>query len=109
MNQYFFKVPFANAGDRTVINQPVDLTGIVSFTQGWGPDYALDPATNANAQDIDRGTMNWLIYTLSLQIQQYQVFGTPEYISAADNGGAAYSYAKNAMVRYQPTTSDPWH
>lgn len=109
MIQIFYKVPFASSGDLSAIAIPVDLTGVVSMTQGWGPDYALDPAVSGSALDIDRATTNWLFYSITQNLQQYQTFGTPELITTANNGGTAYAYAKNARVRYQVTTSDPWH
>ena len=91
--------PFANSGDRTVIPKAVQPSGSVSFSQGWGPDYQKDPATDASAKPVDRATTNYLMYALSTLMGRWQTETFPEWIAAADNGGVAFGYPKGAIVR----------
>lgn len=103
MDQKFFDVAFASAGDQTTVPDTVQSTGSVSFPQGWGFDYQRDQDTDPAAKPIDRGTMNYLLWCMTIALQQYQTNGTPEFITAANNNGAAYPYAKHARVRYSAT------
>ena len=98
MGQIFVKVPFALTGDKTAIPEPVQITGEMSFTQGYGPRYSEDPTTTGLR--LEREQMNQLFYILSLDINQYQTESFPRFITAADNGGVAYSYSKYATVLY---------
>lgn len=108
MDQVFIQQPFAFAGDVAPIPFPVDLAGNVSFNQGYGVDYQRDLSSDPLAKAIERDKQNYLFNVITQAIQQYQVFGTPEFITSADNGGAPYSYAANARVRYRTTPGDPW-
>lgn len=104
MDQNYFGTPFALTGDKTAIAVPLQTDGTISMTQGWTPDYALDPTTNPTAKDIDRATTNYLFYIITQMIAQYQQHGVPEWISPANNGGVAFAYAKHSYVRYSATT-----
>lgn len=95
----WFRFLFAQSGDRSAIPGPVDLSGNVSFEQGYGPDYQR-PKTDPLAKDIERDKMNSLFYDLSGNIQHYQLNGVPDWVPAADNGGVAVSYPAGARVRY---------
>lgn len=90
---------FAQSGDRSTIPGPVDLSGNVSYEQGYGPDYQR-PKTDPLAKDIERDKMNSLFYDLSGNIQHYQLNGVPDWVPAADNGGVAVQYPIGARVRY---------
>lgn len=96
----FFLYPFAVSGQRTEVPGPTDPDGNVSYQQGYGPDYSADPASDPDAKNIPRTSWNSLIYDITDNIRQYQINGTPEFITAADNGGTAFSYSKDARVRY---------
>lgn len=100
MDQHFFKTAFADSGDTAVIPEATQPDGSVSYEQGWGPDYQLDPATDPSAKLIPRDKSNGLMKNVTAAIQQYQIFGTPEFITSANNGGSPYSYSKGARVRY---------
>lgn len=103
MDQKYFLQPFGFAGDQTVIPDPLQVSGQVSFNQGWTFDYQRDQSTDAAAKPIDRSTMNYLMYVITQQLAQYQQHSMPEWISAANNGGTAYGYAKHSKVRYSAT------
>lgn len=96
----YFKYPFGVDGDRTTIPDPTQPDGSVSYDQGFGPDYQLDPDTDPEALNIPRNEFNDLIYQTQLAVQQYQQFGFPDFITSSDNGGSPFSYSKNAVVRY---------
>lgn len=96
-----FLTPFAATGDKTAIPVAVQTDGSVSCEQGFGYDYARDQATDPLAKHIPRNETNWLYWAITNAIRELQVAGLPDYITAAQNGGTAYPYAINAMVRYE--------
>lgn len=110
MQQKFFSVPFAIGGDTTPIGDAIDPTGLVSFTQGWGPDYQADKTVYpATAKDVDRASTNYMFNVITAALAALQAVGVPEWIAAADNDGAAYPYVQGAEVRFSATPSTgPW-
>lgn len=96
----FFRIPFATSGDRAAIPEAVDPGGAVSFTEGYGFDYQRDLSSDPAAKAIERDKMNGLFFDLSTAISELQSQGIPDFITSALNGGSAYSYAANALVRY---------
>ncbi|MEF9678890.1 tail fiber protein [Pectobacterium aroidearum] len=101
MDQKFFRVPFAQSGDRQTIPEATPSDGSISFPSGWGSDYAKDPEVDANAKFVAREAMNAILYAITNAVRQYQVFGFPEYITPADNNGGAFSYSSGAVIRYR--------
>ncbi|MBQ4771724.1 phage tail protein [Pectobacterium versatile] len=101
MDQKFFRVPFAQSGDRQTIPDATQSSGMVSFPSGWGEDYAKDPTVEANAKPVEREAMNAILYAITNAVRQYQTFGFPEYITPADNNGGAFSYSSGAVIRYR--------
>lgn len=99
----FIKTPFASIGDRDAIPDPIQSTGDVSMTTGYSYDYERDQTSDINAKNIERQKMNWLFYIITKALNEYQSLGVPDFITSALNGGAAYSYKKSAMVRYDGT------
>lgn len=95
----FFRVPFATSGTKTAIPDAVDASGYVSYTEGYGPNYQL-VKTDPNSKNIERDKMNELFYDITSEIQILQAQGAPDFITSALNGGTAYSYSINAVVRY---------
>lgn len=94
----FFRFPFAIAGDKTAIPDPSQVTGAVSYSTGFGPDYELDPLVDPNGKDVPRDETNQLFFDVTNAIREYQTFGTPDFITTALNGGTPFAYAKNARV-----------
>lgn len=97
--QKFFRILFARDGDRAAVPDPTAGDGSISYQNGYGFDYERatgDPLVKYP----ERNKLNQVLYDLSLGLNQYQTHGFPEYIAAADNGGAAYAYDKNAYVRW---------
>lgn len=99
MAQTFFRTPFGSSGDVVTIPNDVQPSGVVSFTQGFGPDYEADPS-NPAVQYPERRVVNEFFLLTSANIQGWQVHCFPDYIPAAQNNGSNYSYDKNAYVRW---------
>jgi len=95
-----FLTPFAATGDKLAVPITTQPDGSVSYPQGFGPDYQADPGSDPDAKDVPRDSMNQLFYDLTNAVKEYQTFGTPDFITSAENGGVPYSYAINAHVRY---------
>jgi len=95
----FFKVPFATSGDKTAVPDAVDTNGNVSYTQGYGFDYQRQK-TDPAAKNIERDKLNSVLNDITKAIAELQSQGVPDYITSALNGGTAYSYSANALVRY---------
>jgi len=123
MLQKFFKVPFAQSGDKTAIPDAAQPGGEVSYEEGWTPDYDLEIGVDPSSKPIDRAKHNGLFEDITDNIKQYQTFGVPEWITSADNDGTPYPYEQFARVKYtdgnvyvslvasnteEPTTGDQW-
>lgn len=96
----YYKIPFGSGGDRATIPATDPGDGAVNYTEGYGPDYSLPRLSDPDALNIERDEFNQLIYDITLNIQQYQQHGVPEFITNADNGGVDFPYSKGAVVRY---------
>lgn len=101
MDQKFFRIPFASAGDKQQIPDDKNPEGFVSFIEGWGEDYQKDLLTDAHAKPVERQVMNSILNAITLALRQYQTDGFPEWVTAANNGGTAYSYATGVVVRHR--------
>lgn len=95
----FFHTPFAFSGDKTAIPNDADPDGNVSYTEGYGFDYQRQE-TDPAAKSVERDKQNELFFDVTNAIAEIQSQGVPDFISSALNGGTAYSYAINALVRY---------
>lgn len=94
----FFNIPFATSGDKATIPEVVQPSGAISYTQGYGPDYERDPATDPLAKRVPRDETNEIYYEITLAIKYLQLYGTPQYTAVADGGPA--NYPISASVRY---------
>jgi len=94
----FFRYPWATAGDKTAVPDAIDVTGLVSYYQGYGADYARDPATDPLSKAIERDKMNQVLADITSNIRLHQTNTFPEYITSADNGGTAFAYDVDAIV-----------
>ncbi|BFI69678.1 Ig-like domain-containing protein [Yersinia pseudotuberculosis] len=100
MDNRFFKVPFASNGDTQTIQDETDNEGFVSFNEGWGGDYERDLRTDTRAKPVGRKEMNYVLNAITRNIRQYQTTGFPEFITAADNNGAAFAYDTGVVVMH---------
>lgn len=91
MAEKFFKVPFANEGDRLAVPDVIQADGSVSFTQGYGFDYERDQATDPQAKDISRESFNSLLYDITSVLGDIQRTGVQPYMSEI-------TYSKGSIV-----------
>lgn len=96
----YIQVPFATSGDKDTIPVQTDPTGAVSWTQGYGPDYQRDLATDPLAKPIERVGMNQLFYAISAIVKGWQDMAVPEWVPAAETGGMQNAYGLGVWVRY---------
>lgn len=108
MRQKFYRYPWATAGDRSSVPDPVSGAGFVSYQQGWTFDYQRTIGSDAAAKSIVRQDMNAALYDVTLNVQAIQTHGYPEFITAANNGGTAYPYDLNAIVLYSASGNPPF-
>lgn len=96
----FFRFPFAASGDKSAVPDTSQPTGVVSYEQGWGPDYQLNPKADPNAKPVDRQAMNQILADVTAAIREQQTTAIPDWIAPIQNGGLPFAYAVNALVRY---------
>ncbi|MGP2977775.1 Ig-like domain-containing protein [Serratia nevei] len=101
MDQKFFRIPFASAGDKQQIPDDKNAEGYVSFVEGWGEDYQKDLMSDANAKEVERDVMNSILNAITVALRQYQTDSFPEWITPANNGGTAYPYGAGVVVRHR--------
>lgn len=99
MPKYYIR-PFAQIGDKTAIPNDTQVSGSVSYEQGFGSDY-IKPKIDPTSKMVPRNQFNDLMHDVTDNIQQYQQHGVPNFITTADNGGVAFPYSKWARVRYE--------
>lgn len=97
--QKFFKRLFGQDGDRAALADDTAGDGSVTYQQGYGTDYQRGLADPLK-KNVERTKLNQALYDITLGLRQYQTSGFPEFIVAADNGGAAFPYARNSYVRW---------
>jgi len=100
LNPRFMRFPFAESGDKSSIPDTIQPSGDVSYEEGWTPDYELEIGVDPNAKAIDRQKHNSVFDDATLNIRQYQLFGFPEWVDPAQNGGVPVEYDLGATVRY---------
>lgn len=101
MDQKFFRIAFASAGDKQQIPDDKNAEGYVSFVEGWGGDYQKDLLTDAHAKAVEREAMNSILNAITFALRQYQTDSFPEWITPANNGGTAYPYGVGVVVRHR--------
>lgn len=100
MDAKFFSQPFAVSGDKVTIPEDAQPSGAVSFAQGFTFDYTRELGVDPLAKAIPRDVTNELFYLVTQALGQIQREGVAEFIAPADNDGAAFPYARGALVRY---------
>lgn len=80
----YYKIPFANLGNRTAIPDPAQGSGSISYTDGWGINYQLDQNTNPSALDIPRQSENQFKFDITLFAKEIQELGILPYRADVD-------------------------
>lgn len=97
----YFVYPFGqNADDLTAVPVSAAGDGSVSYYAGWTDPYEYNILTNPAALPIPRGQMNQLFFDITTNLQQYQQYGTPNWITSAQNLGTPFPYPIYARVYY---------
>jgi microcystin-dependent protein len=93
---HYYINPFGiNADDLTAIPDNAAVDGSVSYYYGWTDPYEYNLLTNPAALPIPRGQMNQLFFDITLNIQEYQQYGTPQWVT-----GNTVQYPIFARVYY---------
>lgn len=93
---HYYVYPFGqNADDLTAIPDAPAIDGSVSYFYGWTDPYEYDLLTNPAALPIPRGQMNQLFFDITNNIQEYQQYGSPQWVV-----GNTVSYPIYARVYY---------
>lgn len=101
MATYYYVYPFGeNADDLVEIPTSAAVDGSISYYAGYTDPYEYDLLTNPNALPVARGSFNQLMFQATQNIQQYQQYGTPNWITSADNLGSPFEYPIYARVYY---------
>lgn len=95
----FLRIPFGQSGDRATVPDAPDVSGSVSYTSGYGVDYAR-AKTDPLSKNIEREKMNQVFFDATAAIGELQSQGVPDFITTALNGGTPFGYAKNSVVKY---------
>ena len=75
----YFKVPFAENGDRTVIPVDAQVDNTISYDLGYTQNYALDQTTDPNALDVPRRSENQFKRDVSNAMREVQESGLLSY------------------------------
>lgn len=105
--QLYYRVPFAVSGDVTAIPVPTEGDGSISYTEGFGAKYELDP-TDPDALRVPRRETNQYLQDITANLKQYQDTGFPEWVTSAQNGGSPVSYALSSYVRWNGGAGTAW-
>lgn len=98
MTVKYFVFPFGVDGTLATIPDPTQLSGVMSYQEGFGVDYQLidtDPAS----LNIPRDQFNQLMFDVTGAIQQLQQNGFPVHVTSAMNDGSPFPYTVNSFVR----------
>lgn len=98
--QHYFGTPFAALGDKATVPNAAPVDGSVSYASGFGFDYEREQGADAAAKDIPRQAFNGLLFAITDNLKQYQLFGFPEWVTAVQNGGSPVEYSAAAFVRH---------
>lgn len=103
---HYYLQPWANVGD---IGSPIPETiePSVNYPQGWTGPYSLPYPSNPDALAVTRTAWNRAMLDATLNIQEYQQWGTPNFISTSDNGGSPFSYSMYAFALYDDGVNGP--
>lgn len=93
----YFNTSFAIDGDKVNVPDALDVTGLVSYEQGYTSDYSL-PDSDPSYKPIERDKWNDIIYQVTLAVQEIQQQGSAVFITDLANGGAPFGYGRGART-----------
>lgn len=92
-----------------VVPDAPDPSGFMSYSQGFTFDYQRDLTSDPLAKSPTYVNFNNIFYDITLNIQDYQRWGFPGFITAANNAGTAFTYGHYAIVRYSASGAAPYN
>ena len=92
----YFDIPFAVGGDLTPIPDPAQISGAVSYEQGFPILYSTP--VGSGGLDFPRAQFNQLMNDVTTAIQLQQQGLPAPFITSTMNGGSPYSYPAYASV-----------
>ena len=96
----YFVYPFGVSGDTIAVPLPTQVSGSMSYQSGFPINYEEDLATNPAAIPLNRSQFNQLMLDITTALQQYQQYGTPNWITSAENLGVSFPYPIYSRVYY---------
>lgn len=104
---YYYVYPFGQmADDLTAIPTNAAGDGSVSYNQGWTDPYEYNLLTNPAALPIPRGQMNQLFFDITNNLQEYQQYGTPQWVVGNTVSYPIYSRVYYSGVVYESQISN---
>lgn len=107
MASKYFGVPFALSGDKTPIPDASQPSGVVSMTDGYGPDYELDQVTEPTAKDVDRQVDNQLRFLITELLKELQENGLPLYDDRYNYFAGARAIGSDGVLYHALQTNGP--
>lgn len=98
----YFDTPFASSGPTATVPDAIQTDGSVSYEGGYGVNYTLNPATDPSALNVENTKMNQIFNDVTKALQYIQQNGAAPFITTTMNGGTPFSYAKGAIVSFDP-------
>lgn len=92
----FYRFPFAEAGDVTTIPDDSQPDGSESYEEGFPAKYQQNPLSGGF--NILRTPFNQLMKDATTNLQEYQAWSVPNFITSADNDGSPFSYGAGARA-----------
>lgn len=102
---HYYLFPWAISGDVTPVPNTVEDT--VNYPNGWTSPYSLPYPTDPDALAVTRTAWNQAMLDVTLNVQEYQQWGTPNFISTSDNGGTPFPYSYLARTLYDDGVNGP--
>ena len=100
VNAFAVNADAGGAANPVVIPNSNDPGGAVSYNQGYTDPYEYNLLSNPDALPVTRPVFNQLMYDITNNIQEYQNYGTPQWVSGAQIPGSSAGYPIGARVYY---------
>lgn len=104
-------VVFANSGDKTDIPEGVQPDGSVSYENGWGADYEIDP--DAGGKRLEKNNFNGLFNLITVNQKEIvdqgvinHIPGKEYLINAKVRGTDGKNYISNKTTTLTPPSAD---
>lgn len=104
--------PFANNAVPTTDIKFIPDAGsdatAVNYQTGYNARYALQYGINPQALPVERQYFNGLMYEITGTLQDWQLFGLPEWYDYSATSSPALTYSAGSVVRWRSGSSGPF-